>query len=349
LEQKENIFEAERTSMNFGAPHEIRCPIYRFIELSDWEKAVIDTPAFRRLRRIRQLAWTDYVYPGAMHTRFEHSLGVMHMASLLFDGINKRSQNHLLRMGYKPTGIERHKQLIRFAALLHDVGHGPFSHAAEDLFPWREGNTARYKHEHYSAAIVRRYFVEAIDNHPSNLGIDLKAEDVARLLENSPAAGNALFWRSLIDGPIDADRMDYLLRDSHHAGVQYGRYDWQRLVNTVELVPGEDAESAMRVGVNEGGWHVAESLVLARYAMFTQVYFHKTRIAYDHHFEQAMKKILPGATFPPPKPESLDAYLDWDDWRAHQIAQSLSRDCAYARSSDTGRREATCGMAYRAW
>jgi uncharacterized protein len=111
--------------------YEIRCPVHGFIEVSDWEREIIAQPAFQRLRRIRQLAWTDQVYPGAVHTRFEHSLGVMHTATLLYDSIVKRSRPTLEReLAYNEDGLRRHRALVRLAALLHDVGHAPFSHAA---------------------------------------------------------------------------------------------------------------------------------------------------------------------------------------------------------------------------
>ena len=125
--------------------YEVRCPVYGFITINDWEREIISQPAFQRLRRIRQLAWTDYVFPGAMHTRFEHSLGVTHMVTMLYDGIAQRSADILKHdLGYNNDGLKRHKALVRLAALLHDVGHAPFSHPAEELFPssvsgsWRE-------------------------------------------------------------------------------------------------------------------------------------------------------------------------------------------------------------------
>ena len=295
--------------------YEIRCPVYGFIEISDWEREIISQPAFQRLKRVRQLAWTDQVYPGAMHTRFEHSLGVMHMATLLYEGIIKRSRDILVsEFGYNEAGLERHHVLVRLAALLHDVGHAPFSHVSEDLLPKRPDEEGRYKHEHYSTAIVRNQLADAIKNHPANMNYDFTAEDVAGLLEGGAQAGQAIFWRDLISGQMDADRMDYLLRDSLHAGVDYGRYDWRRLLNTVKAVPGGEG-GAPRVGVDEGGWHAAEGLILARYFMFTQVYFHKTRVAFDHHLQQTLNEILPSGCFPTPIDECLDEYLSWDDWK----------------------------------
>ncbi len=296
---------------------EFRCPIYGFITLSDWERVIISQPAFQRLRRIGQLAFTNYVYPGAMHTRFEHSLGVMHMATMLYDGIVNRSRELLKsEFGYDEAGFRRYRALVRLAALLHDVGHSPFSHASEEIFPPKDDSVGqkRYTHEEYSTAIIHRCFADVIGDHPTNSNYGFTADDVAALLEGSADTESALFWRDLVTSQMDADRMDYLHRDSYHTGVDYGRFDWRRLVQTVEAVPGVGGGSPT-LGVSEGGLHAAEGLILARYFMFTQVYFHKSRVAYDHHLQEALKEILPGNHFPPPTSERLADYLDWDDWR----------------------------------
>lgn len=299
---------------------EIRCPIHGFVTLNSWEREIIEQRPFQRLRRIRQLAWTDYVYPGAMHTRFEHSLGVMHTASLLYDSI-RRNSSELLKsdLAYNDAGLDRHSQLVRLAALLHDVGHTPFSHAGEDLLPQDEAGQS-YKHENYSPAIVRRHFKDVIENHPTNTNYDFKAEDIASLLEGSQGAKQSLFWRDLLVGQVDADRMDYLLRDSYHVGVQYGTFDLHRLVATACAVPGAKGQSP-RIGVSKGGWHSAEALVLARYFMFTQVYFHKTRVAYDIHLSKGLAQLLPDGRFPPPDDSGLDEFLKWDDWRVLGMLQ----------------------------
>jgi uncharacterized protein len=295
--------------------YEIRCPVHGFITINDWEREIIEHPAFQRLRRIRQLAWTDQVYPGAMHTRFEHSLGVMHIATMMYRSIVTRFNEQLRsELGFDDAGIKRHECLVRLTALLHDVGHAPFSHAAEDLFPLRDGGTRRYKHEDYSAAVIRVKLSDVIENHPLNQrNYDLKADDIANLLESKPGAGGALVWAELISGQMDADRMDYLIRDSLHTGVDYGKFDWRRLINTIELIAG-DGDRGARLGVSEGGHHAAEGLVIARYFMFTQVYFHKTRVAYNVHLKHALSNMLPDV-FPAPTGSELDEYLRWDDWR----------------------------------
>jgi hypothetical protein len=315
--------------------YEIRCPVHGFISFDAWEREIIEQPWFQRLRRIRQLAWTDHLYPGAMHTRFEHTLGVMHVATRLFDGIVQRSAPLLAsELSYREDGLRRHRALVRIAALLHDIGHGPFSHAGEELLPPRTSEPAaapqeerpRYSHEEYSAAVVRRHFHEAIEKHPLNTAnYAIRAEEVAALLEGSAGAGSALFWRGLITGQSDADRMDYLLRDSHHLGVQYGRFDLDRVANTIRAVIRPEAPEAAgtpdappggpAIGFSADGWHAVEGLVLARYLMFTQVYFHHTRVAFDHHLRQALKCLLPAGAFPPPSGRGLRAFQRWDDWR----------------------------------
>ncbi len=309
--------------------YEIRCPVHGFIPISNWECEVINHSAFQRLRRIRQLAWTDYVYPGAMHTRFEHSLGVMHIAGQLFRAVSERSAELLKSVeNYTPEGLKRDYLVVRLAALLHDAGHAPFSHAGEELFPIDPATRKPYKHEAYSAAIIRNEMKDVIDDYPHNSkNHGIRADQVAGLLEGSAKAEHRLFWRGLIDGQMDADRMDYLLRDSLHAGVDYGKYDWRRLLNTIQAIemPAHEGDPTLRglqIGVTEGGIHAAEGLVLARYYMFTQVYFHKTRVAYDHHIRHAMKDLLCGGTFPPPTGDGIKEYLKWDDWR---VLGELSR------------------------
>lgn len=294
--------------------YEFRCPVHGFIELNHWEREIISHPVFQRLRRIKQLAWTDYVYPGATHTRFEHSLGVMHVATRLYDSVVARRKPVLFsELGFNDDGLGRDRQLVRLAALLHDVGHTPFSHAAEELMPDRPNNT-KYEHEHYSAALIRTHLRDVIENHPTCRNYGFKADDIAALIEGSANAKQSLFWREIISGQMDADRMDYLLRDSLHSGVSYGKFDLHRIISTVDVAIQADAESP-RLGIAEGGWHAAEALVLARYFMFTQVYFHKTRVAYDLHLRGAMRELLPGGRFPAPVDGELDKFLTWDDWK----------------------------------
>ena len=129
--------------------YEIRCPIHGFINLTEWEWDIINHEVFQRLRRIRQLAWTDMVYPAAMHTRFEHSLGVMATATRMFDEIWYRQGDVLRDLNFTEGAKDRHRTIVRLAALLHDVGHSPFSHAGEGLMPTNPTTKKPYNHEQY--------------------------------------------------------------------------------------------------------------------------------------------------------------------------------------------------------
>ena len=245
----------------------------------------------------------------------------MHVVTRMYNAIERQSravlQSHL---DYDVNGAGRHRdrQLMRFAALLHDAGHAPFSHASEDLLPKRPTTNKKYVHEDYSAEIIRRRLKGVIENHPANDNIRLTAEEIASLIDGTSRNRRVLFWRELIDGQMDADRMDYLLRDSLHLGVQYGRFDLDRLVATamaVEMRPEGSDHVECRLAITKGGWHAAVGLILARYFMFTQVYFHKTRVAYDIHLQKALSHMLPDGVFPAPDDDGIDEYLRWDDWR----------------------------------
>ncbi len=308
--------------------YEIRDPIYGFISFNDWEKQIINHPAFQRLRRIKQLALTEMVYPGVTHTRFEHSLGVMHFATMMYDSIVKNNLNLLKdSLSYDDTGLNTDRQLIRLAALLHDVGHSPFSHASEELMPANPQKKRPFKHEEYTTAIIMDLLKETIEDHPINkTNYRIEAEEVAALIEGNPEIlGDRLFWKVLISSQLDADRGDYLLRDSYHAGVKYGVYDHSRLINTLAL--GIDPESnEVVLGVSKDGWHVAESMVIARYLMFTQVYFHKTRRAFDYHLKSALQTVLDGGKYPDPSSSSLESFIELDDYMMWDRVRSLRRD-----------------------
>lgn len=295
--------------------YEFRDPIHGFIELNPWEREIINQPAFQRLRRIKQLAWTDMVYPGATHTRFEHSLGVMHVATRLFDALRARHEAELKERGYE--SLDRQRQLVRLAALLHDVGHAPFSHAAEEIMPLRRAGGQPYTHEEYSSAIVEHTLRDVIEGHDFNKrNHALKVQDIKDFFLEAPTPG-ALLLREIVSGQMDADRMDYMLRDSHHAGVSYGNFDLNRIIATVGFVKRPDSDE-LSLGIVNDGVHAAEGLLIARFMLFTQVYFHKTRVIYDFHLVEAMKEMLAGygGSLPAPEDEkSVGEYLKWDDWR----------------------------------
>jgi HD superfamily phosphohydrolase len=317
---------------------EVRCPVHGFIGLTQLEREIVDHPAFQRLRRVKQLAWTDYVYPGASHTRFEHSLGVMHLASRLYEAVVRASEITLKEVfGYTDSGLARDWQIVRLAALLHDIGHPPFSHAAENLLPMKAPENyalfqglakpnERYAHEEYSVAIIETLLKDLIEQHPCNRrNYKITTDEVTALISKRTPGGVTLFWKDIISGQLDADRMDYLVRDSLHAGVSYGRFDLDRIVSSICAVRRPKEESAEpKIAITRGGIFAAEALIVARYWMHKQVYFHKTRLVFDHHLEHALGEILldvagrPSGTvyFPgPDSKEELDKFLEWDDYR----------------------------------
>lgn len=316
-------------------PIDIRCPIHGFVTIDEWERDIVNHWVFQRLRRIRQLAWTDYTYPGAMHTRFEHSLGVLETLSRMFKEVWWRDEKKLLELNFSKAMSERDLVFLRIAALLHDVGHSPFSHAGEGLMPSKETG-GKFEHEEYSRAAIAYLMMDVIDQHPRNYSLGIKAEQIGDFISPSaPKAGLGqalLFWRQLLTSQLDADRADYLLRDSHHIGVRYGWYDLSRLITSLTVVADEETASPA-LAIDQGGFHTAEALILARYQMFTQVYFHKTRVAYDHHITEVLKTLLGEAQkssglpeadrWPPPtSKENITSYLKWDDWRVLGLLQS---------------------------
>ena len=299
--------------------------IHGFIGISEWERDILNHPALQRLRRIRQLGLSDMVYPGSVHTRFEHSLGAMHVASRMFSEICKRSLDRLSELKYEPAGLERLHALIRVAALTHDVGHAPFSHAAEELM---DGEDGMVTHERYTAGIVKHLLRDVIENHQVNrINYQISADEVTALLTGELADSREIehqfVWRELISGQLDADRADYLLRDAYHAGVEYGKYDLERMLVSLQLAIDPETDSP-RIAISEGGWHVAESFIIARYMMFTQVYFQHTRRVYDKHCVMATREVLLKDTKRAGRArllphandaDSLNEYLEWDDWR----------------------------------
>jgi len=318
----------------FMKVYETRDIIYGFITYDDWEREIINHPVFQRLRRIKQLSLTDMIYPGANHTRFEHSLGVMHLSTLFYDSIIKKREQFLKEvLNFDDAGFKRDKKIIRLAALLHDIGHSPFSHAGEELMPYvpqgnskyKEGADKRFSHEDYSIAIIKTFFKDIIENHKGNDNYGIRVEDVTALLgDETVKPKRSHVWKNIISSQLDADRADYLLRDSLHLGISYGIYDKERLVNTMSIATDPETYGT-NLAVEEGGWHVAESLVIARYQMFAQVYFHKTRRAFDYHIEKALKEILSkhgekSGFFPlPDSEENLKKYIDYDDWKMYGL------------------------------
>lgn len=282
--------------------HEFRDPIHNFIHVTSDERKIIDSLAFQRLRHIHQLATTYYIYPAATHKRFEHSLGVMELAGRVFDIITDTSNikyDSVREILPPQSDYEEWKKILRIAALLHDIGHLPFSHAAEnELLP------EDYKHETISKELIEN---SELTNTLEKLRLVPKLISKIAVGPKEYKTETFSIWESLLSEIIvgnsfGVDRIDYLLRDSYHVGVAYGKFDHYRLLETIRILPkseggGSEKSTEPVIGIEEGGINVAESLLLARYFMFTQVYFHPVRRAYDTHLKDFLLNWLPDRKF----------------------------------------------------
>ena len=254
----------------------VRCPVHGFIHYSDHERQIIGSKFFQRLRYVKQLALTELVYPGANHSRFEHSLGVMHVATSAFDMLASKYGAQLeaefrLVDGFRRKPLAKARQALRLAALLHDVGHAAFSHAAEGVVLDDLG------HEGLSIKLVSsKEFLAPLLGGFYGRGFCIR---VAEILQGPPALPPQLqVLKDLVSGEMDADRTDYLIRDSHHCGVDYGRFEYRRLIESIAL---DNDAGRLEIALHQDGLHAFEALILARYQMNTQVYYHRLRRVYD--------------------------------------------------------------------
>lgn len=251
----------------------IRDPIHGFISLDDLEAKVMQTYEFQRLRFISQLGTTSWVYPGCMHSRFEHSLGVLYLAKTVLERLRFFSDLNL---------EELDERIFRFASLLHDIGHAPFSHTGEEAKLFNND----LNHERMGEVIIKDSEIGKI------LSKALGSESIERIVFIMKGAEGKLIskvdtlFSDLLAGQAGIDRMDYLLRDSHYSGVTYGKCDLPRLLETIRYNEEND------LYWEEGGIHALEHFILARYFMFKDVYFQKTRRILDYHLGNIMKKFL---------------------------------------------------------
>ncbi len=228
----------------------IRDPLWNNVRVEGLAMELIDTPAFQRLRYVRQLGWVYVVYPGATHTRFEHAIGAYHLARRALALLEERDD--------APRLPRDECQLVRVAALLHDIGHYPYSHALEEI--------GALPHEEVARPLVTEGGVADVLSR--ELGRDAP-DRVMRLVRgesDSPLQG-------LISGSFDLDKLDYLRRDAVMCGVSYGEIDVDRLLQSLLLLR-EPASGRATVGLSEKGLSALESLLFAKYQMYRNVYWH---------------------------------------------------------------------------
>ncbi len=248
--------------------HKVRDSVHNFVHLREKETNLIDTPVYQRLRGISQLAMANLVYPGALHTRFDHSIGVCHVAGLMAE-----------ELGIEDDDLE----LVRLAALLHDLGHGPFSHVSEtslkrftDPSKLKSGQKKEKIHELITAHVIQS------DKDIRQILARKDREKITKLL--SEGYGDPAL-KSIVSGPLDADKQDYLLRDSRYAGVSYGVYDIHQLHRSLKL--GDDG-SGRELRIATDGVAAVEQFVMAKYYMTANVYRHKVRLITDQMISRAI-------------------------------------------------------------
>jgi len=227
----------------------IRDSVHGNLPLNEFEVEVLDYPQVQRLRRIKQLGFISLIYPGANHSRFEHSIGTMHLASKLADQLELEEDD---------------KELVRIAGLLHDAGHGPFSHVSEAVFD--------VPHEELTGYVIEK----------TSLGDKLSerfdTDDIIDIINGKGRLG------PIISGELDMDRMDYLIRDSHYTGVAYGVIDTERIISNLRL------ERELILDIK--GVQAAESALAARYLMYPSVYQHHTTRIINAMFRRCLRYMI---------------------------------------------------------
>src|SRR5205823_4284482 len=282
------------------------------------ERALIDSPQYQRLRNVKQLGFADLAFPGATHTRYAHGLGAMAMATKVFDAFAPQLE-------MERDDRARLRQTLRLAVLFHDLGHAPLSHATEAIMPdiaelrvpdWaREPGDRRAGHEDYTLKLLLDSALCAeIRRRFSTIGIE--PEHVAGLICGRPSPGAYPYrsrgrdllpiLRQVVSGELDADRMDYLQRDSFFTGVNYGKFDADWIIQNLAAV---EREGRVYLGLAHRAVFAFEDFLLSRYHMFLSVYFHYASVGY----EVLLQRYCDTSGGEYQLPADVDQYLEHDD------------------------------------
>jgi HD superfamily phosphohydrolase len=246
--------------------HVIKDPVHgtmQFTSIEDaWIKPFIDSPHFQRLRHIKQLGLGDLIFPGAVHTRFNHSLGCCYVASQIAH-----------KIGLPPA----EQQIVMIASLLHDIGHGPFSHAFEGLFDQK-----LIRHEDWTPYFLADYDREEFFQYYNKLNplhplTDETFQQIAGMIMHKPAANQVL--ADIVSSQLDADRLDYLLRDSHFCGVKYGEFDFRWLLHCMAIAV---TDQGKRLGITHKGIGAVEHYLMARRLMTRNIYHSQKKLALEY-------------------------------------------------------------------
>ena len=268
-----------------------RDQIHGDVEFSDAEMKLINSRSFERLRYIKQLGFAEFEFPGATHTRYQHSLGVCKCVTDMYNAVIKNCPEF-----YREGDLE----LLRFMALVHDMGHSPFSHASEELshISHEERLTDILEYEKKNIILAHNYDIESWDliNQVYN------GEGLTYMSDT-----HLIALHSFMDGFIDADKMDYLERDAINCGVSYGRFDRYALVNNLTMIKGDNG--IYNIALKQNGVQALESFILARYYMFSQVYMHPEERVLRFQYCDTMKDLLPNGVYP----DDVRKFLALDD------------------------------------
>jgi HD superfamily phosphohydrolase len=245
--------------------HVIKDPVHgtmQFTSTEDaWVKPFIDSPNFQRLRHIKQLGMGDFIFPGAVHTRFNHCLGCCYVAS---------------QIAHKIGLADEERQLVMIACLLHDIGHGPFSHAFEGIF-----HDKLIRHEDWTPHFLADYgtgefFQQYNRINPRHHLTEDKFRVIAEMIMHKQTTKNVL--ADIVSSQLDSDRFDYLLRDSHFCGVKYGEFDFRWMLHCMAIVQTHDTE---RLGITHKGIGVVEHYLMARRLMTRNIYHSQKKLAIE--------------------------------------------------------------------
>ncbi|KXA91607.1 hypothetical protein AKJ57_00530 [candidate division MSBL1 archaeon SCGC-AAA259A05] len=260
----------------------VKDPVHGYIGLTDVEKNIIDTFPVQRLRGIKQLSVTNIAYPGGDHSRFSHALGTMHLAGKIVESL--KPEESISNDDW---------QLVRLGGLLHDIGHGPFSHSYEAILAPHRGLT----HEDMGAKVIRK---SSLSDKIRSQGFD--PNELAELVFGNPKRNKYL--KQIITSQFDADKMDFLLRDSYFTGVEYGQIDVHRLIQAMEVIDGD-------ITIDKKALSALETFMIARYEMFLNVYYHHSVRAAEIMLRKAMnhaRELLELTTF-----DDVEDFLKLDD------------------------------------
>jgi HD superfamily phosphohydrolase len=296
---------------------EIKDPVHGYVYINEAEKQIIDSYPMQRMRRLRQLAGSEYVYPGANHTRFEHCIGVMYLAGKAVENPN---------ISRKVTDEEC--DMTRVAALLHDVGHGPFSHVFEQLLIRDLDQT----HEDITSWIIEK---AEVSETIAKMGY--KPEEVAKLAVGKLHKPGKAFLDQIISSAVDVDKQDFIVRDTFHTGAEYGFIDVFRLIHALDVL-GED------LAVELGALSALEAFMIARIESFKSIYFHRVgraaQIMLAMAMEKADKELGLTAFKTPEEYLEMDDYTVWAALKKCEASKPIIEDlehrrmlkCAYERT-----------------